>query len=226
MKALARLIIIIASTVWLLAACQSSAVVHLYDGPQLQDSAVVTVQVPEQLEVLAINGRAMERGYSLFSPILELKLAPGEYRIEAYYKELWETSADSHDVYRSEPVTFVVNGQAGERYQLSYRAPANADEVKRLAANFSGWSENLSTGERRATTESGLSRPSVLSSLTGRSNSTAVAAAPPADTVLTTAAPAPVVSSSDTSYLDILKAYWSQANGEERREFLRWIGEQ
>lgn len=226
MKNLARLIAI-ASLSWLLAACQSASVLHLYEGPELPDSAVLTVHIPEQLEVLAINGRAMERGYSLFTTSRELKLVPGEYRIEAYYKELWETSVESHDVYRSDPVTFVVDGQAGERYELSYEAPANAEESKRLAENFSGWAENLTTGERRPTTGSKLSRPGLFGSLGGSSTEASTAVAP-IDSSTPAARPEPASpsnNSADTSYLDLLKAYWSQASSDERREFLRWIAE-
>lgn len=227
MKNLTRLAFI-TSIAWLLAACQSTAVLQLYEGPELPDSAVLTVHVPEQLKVLAINGQPIERGYSLFSTGREIKLRPGEYRIEAYYRELWDNNVDSHYTFQSEPVTFTVKGQAGERYRLTYEIPANADESERLAANFSGWAENVLTGERCETTASRLSRPSLFSSLTGSSTNSARAAVAPVAPAAP-AAPLPSKadnkSSSDISYLDMLKAYWSQASSEERREFLRWIAE-
>lgn len=227
MKCLIRFVFI-ASLASLVTACQSTSVLQLYEGAELPDSAVLTVEVPEQLEVLAINDEELQGGSSLFSlGTQELKLAPGQYRIEAYYKELWDNSVDSHTVYRSEPVTFIVDGQAGERYQLSYETPADADEASHLAKNFSGWSENMATGERRATTGSALSRPSLFGSLIGSSASAKTPVAPAGSSAPAAAAePASAANNSaDISYLDMLKAYWSQANSDERREFLRWIAE-
>lgn len=230
MKILVRLAFI-TSLGWLLAACQSDSVLRLYEGPELPDSALLTVRAPEQLELLAINGQHLSQGSTLFSSGQELKLTPGEYRIEAYYKELWTTNVDSHYTYRSDPVTFTVDGEAGEIYRLAYEAPANAAEAERLAEDFSGWSENIATGERRATTGSNLQRPTLLGTLTSGSATPSPAPATAIAPAGSSTPPRASVTESDhesgaeSGYLDMLKAYWSQANSDERRAFLRWIAE-
>lgn len=230
MNTLIRLLLI-GSLAWLLAACERSPTLRLYEGPERGRAEVLTVRVPEQLEILTINEQRVERGNTLFATgYQDLQLAPGEYRVVAYYKELWDLELDNHAVYRSDPVTFTVNGKGGEFYRLAYEKPENAQQAEHLADNFSGWVENIATGERRDTTASGLVRPGLFTGLVA--GSTAAVAEQPAVTSVAPANSAPAAApaaaagnGADMSYVDMLKAYWSQASAEERREFLRWIAE-
>lgn len=231
MNTLIRLLLI-GSLAWLLAACERSPTLRLYDGPERGRAEMLTIRVPEQLEILTINEQRVERGNTLFATgYQDLQLAPGEYRVVAYYKELWDLELDNHAVYRSDPVTFTVDGKGGEFYRLAYDKPDNAREAEQLADNFSGWSENIATGDRRDTTASGLVRPGLFTGLVA--GTTAAVAEQPAVTSVAPASNAPAApaapagnsGAADMGYVDMLKAYWSQASAEERREFLRWIAE-
>ncbi|WP_223427923.1 DUF2057 domain-containing protein [Alcanivorax limicola] len=209
-------------TLLTLAACASSPVIQLYDGPERAESDITVVRVPETLEILNINGQRPAGVNTLFSSgYKDLHLTPGNYQIVAFYKEIWyPDSTSSHVVLRSEPVVYDITGKAGEAFTLTYATPGNMREAETLARDFSGWSENRATGQRTATRASGMARPGLISNLTSG------AAEPAAETV------APAQAARDTSpqnddveTLDMLKVWWSQANPEERRAFLRWVAE-
>lgn len=245
--ALLRSLVLILGSVLLLA-CARNPVVQLYDGAAKPDTEVLTVRIPSDLEVLTINGQEVEGVNSFFSSgFKDLKLTPGRYEILAYYKRLWDLNADNHEVLRSDPARFTVNGNAGEFYRLTFDRPEDVEQARLLVEDFSGRVENVATGENLPSEPSGLVlERGLLAPLTGtkveQASSQAVAPrngggtekpafAEPAK--VTTVAPAdqpaasPAPTSSPTaagaSYLDTLKAQWNQATPQERREFLQWI---
>ncbi len=232
-----RLIPLVLCTL-ILSACARSPVVQLYDGAAKPDSQVLTVRVPSEIEVFTINGKEVDGANTFFATdFKELKFAPGRYEILAYYKELWQLDADNHEIVKTNPANFIVDGKAGEKWQLDYDKPANVEEARALEDTFTGWALNTATGEKVAAQESNLIlKRGFLAPITGEEVSTAasasvapqqaVAPAPatsaPAPAPATQAAPAPAPAA---SYLDTLKAQWKQATPEERREFLQWIAE-
>ncbi|MCK9469350.1 MAG: DUF2057 domain-containing protein [Porticoccaceae bacterium] len=222
-------------SVGLLAACQSSSVVKLYDGAERPASQVAVVQVPETLDILTINDRSPAGiNNSFVAGHREMHLSPGSYQIVAYYQEIWEPdTTSSHEVLRSEPVIFTLNSRAGGRYILEYNRPDDVDEARELAANFRGWIRDTATGERFDSEPSGMARPGLLSNVNiggvaPVASNPVVLPTPVNAPAATVPAPSPVPTDSvgGNAYLDMLKAYWSQASAEERRTFLLWIAEQ
>lgn len=235
----------------LLGACSRSPVVRLYDGPKKPETKLAVVRVPVELEVLSINGRRVENLNTLFSVgYKDLHLEPGRYRIIAYYKDLWEMNADAHDVIKSDPAVFVVDGEAGHFYKLGFDEPQTIEQARELERQFSGYVLDAATGEKTPTRPSGIAfRGGILGGLADMAGTPATTAADAEsggdqggerDQVI---APAPVPGSdsgkpapetaaagkesgTDSGYLDMLKATWSQATPEERRRFLRWVSEQ
>lgn len=249
--ALVRSFVLILGLVLLLAACARSPVVQLYDGAAKPDAQVLTVRVPSDLEVLTINGTEVDGVNTFFSNgYKDLKLTPGGYEILAFYKRLWDLDADNHEVIRSDPARFVVDGGAGEFHRLTFERPENVDQARRLANDFSGRVENVTSGESTPSEPSGLVlKRGILAPITGTevaqvsSNAVTPQAgggtekpAFPRDAKATTVAPANQVPEATTEpepaaapptatggYLDTLKAQWNQATPQERREFLQWI---
>lgn len=228
-RALALLLV-----VGLLAGCQNNPVTKLYEGPERPVADVVIVQVPETLEILSINGqRPSGVSNRLVSADRVLHLAPGRYQIIAFYKDIWTpTGASTHEVLRSQPVIFDIEGRPGDGFHLEYEQPDTYQAARELAGNFSGWSRNRDSGERVTTRSSDVPRPGLFSGVANTNTEPAPHVAP-SDTNTTAvvassvkpAVAAPVGWVKDNAYLDMLKAYWSQASQEERREFLRWISE-
>ncbi|MZR64463.1 DUF2057 family protein [Alcanivorax sp. DP30] len=212
----------------LLSACARSPVVQLYEGPAQSDNNIVTVRIPSQLEVFTINGEEVDGVNTFFaSDYKDVKLTPGRYEILAYYKELWQLDADNHEIVKTNPANFIVDGKPGDMWVLGYEQPKDVDAARAMEDNFNGWSENAVTGEKVAAEKSKLIlKRGFLAPVTGEEvatpASTAIAPlpAPAAPAAAEAAAPA-----ATARYLDTLKAQWNQATPEERREFLQWIAE-
>jgi len=216
--------------------------------PGLPAAAVATVVLPEQLEVATINGKEIDGASGMMTRgDKTLELAPGRYELLVFYRELWELG-DAHEILRSDPALFVVDAAAGGRYRLDYDRPAGIESARMMAQDFTGWVENLATGERIAAAESGLQfRRGLMPALTF--DDTLVPAAeqvvdgqevPPLSTndapvplpgTAPQAAPAATPQAAPEampagSWLDLMKSFWSEASSEERRAFLRWLAEQ
>lgn len=218
-----RIVIVLLSL--LVTACSTSPVVKLYDGADRPTGELLTVRVPVELEILSINDRRIEGASTLFAyGHRDLQLLPGQYRIVAYYKNLFQLNADQHEIIKSDPALFTVNGNAGEVVALAFEKPADVNAAREMAKHFDGWSENLSSGERIASKPSGL----ILNQgFIGLASTPA-----PAETASTAsvapeqpAAGSSTESTVTTDVLDALKTHWQQASPEERREFLLWMSQ-
>lgn len=187
---------------------------HLYEGRELPQEQLLIVEVPHLLEVMTINNKALANsaGKLLGNSDQKLYLLPGRYEINAFYKQFWDNTIESHTVVRSQPVTFVVEGKAGEVVQLDFERPQYQADAEKLAKDFSGWSLNLNTQTKTPTQATQMRRPSLLASL--QDNSTPVA---------TTETLAPL--SEQQNMVLKLKALWNVASEEEKREFLLWMAE-
>lgn len=235
--ALLRSFALIAAAAFLLTACSRSPVVQLYEGAKQPDSQVLTIRVPSDLEVFTINGSEVDGVNTFFNTDhKDLKVTPGRYEILAYYKRLWDLDADNHEVMKSDPALFVVDGEAGEFYRLGFERPQNVTQARALEEDFSGWVENMNSGEKTPSQASGLVlNRGFLAPITGAELETkgANAVQPKAAEAVTPAPAAPKAGSSESgasasgqaSYLDTLKAQWNQATQEERRQFLQWISQ-
>lgn len=237
--ALLRSFALIAAAAFLLTACSRSPVVQLYEGAKQPDSQVLTIRVPSDLEVFTINGSEVDGVNTFFNTDhKDLKVSPGRYEILAYYKRLWDLDADSHEVMKSDPALFVVDGEAGEFYRLDFERPQNVTQARALEEDFSGWVENMNSGEKTPSQASGLVlNRGFLAPITGTEVETKGASAvqPKAVNSVTPAAAAPATGNAQAddgesgggqaSYLDTLKAQWNQATQEERRQFLQWISQ-
>ncbi len=234
-----------------LSACAQNPVRKLYEGEERSASEIAVVRVPIELEIMRINGERIEGLNTLFSPQhKDLHLRPGEYRILAYYKDLWELSGDGHDVVKTDPALFVVNAKAGNRYKLGFEEPQNLEEARALENKFSGHVLNTDTGQKTPTQASGLAFKSGIAGGLGEmagmepvaetgetenqsaASTVAPMAKPASDTDTENAAGSAEDSphgsmepTPEQDYLNMLKVYWSEATTEERRDFLKWISE-
>lgn len=233
--------ILLIATLALLGACASTTpTIKLYDGAERPASELVTVQLPMQLEVIMINDRRVDAGGALFTyGDRHLTFVPGSYRIVASYKELWQLTADEHEVVKSDPALFTVDGNAGDVFRIDYDRPDDVEAARAMADDFSGYVENIASGERVAGEPSGLvlnqgfisvitaGAVSDVSEAPATSVAPQSAASSPevAAPVASVAAPSTAPASSELPLLDLLKAQWSQATAEERRAFLQWVSQ-
>lgn len=213
-------ILISTALAFLLTACAATApqVQHLYEGPKQSASALLTLTVPAEIEVLAINQRALATTAAQFLGGTQQTylLSPGTYTVTGYYKELWLDHEESHHMVRSQPVDFTVEGSAGDTVMLDYKAAHSLEEAQALAKNFSGQATNLRTQASLPSTASEQKRPGLFAGNSGP-------VMPKATTVEPSAQPSPTTPEGSSDLLPLLKAYWNEASGTERRAFLEWI---
>lgn len=243
------------------AAC-TTAPIQLHEGGYVAAGEVAFIVLPEQLEVTTVNGLEITGASGLLRKgDKTLEVAPGRYEVLAFYRELW-IRADQQDMLRSDPALFIVDAAPGQQYRLDYAQPATFAEAEALAANFEGWVEDLATGARTSSLESGLQfRRGLIPAATFDTTLVPAAAAGngqqtvpplPVSAGVSGGSPAPVAlpqhvvtgsarlpagapeageatggpAPADSDWLPLMKSWWREASSEERREFLRWAGEQ
>ncbi len=224
----------------------ASKPITLHDS-QLAPEDVATIVMPEQLEVASVNGKEIAGGSGMMSigdKVLEV--APGRYEILVFYRELWELG-EQHEVLRSDPALFVVEAQPAGRYRLDYDRPVNLEAARELANDFSGWSEDLSSGQRTASTASGLQFRRGLAAAMSFDDTLVPSADAPegnheVEPLPATSDPAvadasgpglPLDSGQETESapvrgadsLELMKEWWQEASSETRRAFLQWLAE-
>lgn len=225
----------------LLTAC-TQAPVRLYAGPVRDAAAISSISLPEQLEVAQLNGVDVPAASGMGSKgDKTLELAPGRYDLLVFYREVW-SQGDNHEVLRSDPVRFVFDAAAGQRYRVDYQQPGNLKEALALARAFKARITNQSTGQHTESEVSGLAfRGGLLAQVQGDrtlvpavireggqqivsplSQTDAPMVTAPSIPVPASAPESPRAASADDQLL-LVKAWWNQASADQRRAFLEWI---
>lgn len=198
-----------------LTAC-SNGVVRLYEGEPLASEQSLRIMVPGELDIISINDQRVSGVNNLFSVtdrILELQ--PGEYRISAFYHNVFEQDADIVETIKTRPALFIVKGGAGEQFRLGFSPPADLQAARAMRDSFSGWSSKIDGSERRDTELTDRVYRQFSLSLSGGP------AASHADTVAPYTADS--VNTLRKDLIERLKANWQQASPQERQQFLHWL---
>src|SRR6218665_3937313 len=115
-----------------LAACATSkGPVKAYEGPVRGNSELVLIAVPEEIEVMAIDGQ--EPPPSFLKSKVQLALLPGEHVFSLRYVELFQITADDHEVIRSKQAALRFSAVAGSEYPLQLPQQKNLDEARKFA---------------------------------------------------------------------------------------------
>lgn len=225
-----------------LAACAQQQHTQLYPGPPLPESQVLSVVVPNELEVQSINGQHVPAANAMFGTgEKHLHLRPGKYRINAFYKNGFDIDGGiSHEVIRGRTAVFTVDGQGGEAWRLDFERPRNLEEARVFENEFNGWAVNSRTGERHAS-EAGQRNSSLVNRLLGISRTAdeqstvaplgataATASAVPADA--NKVAPLPAGTATETlphndATLTTLQQLWHLLSPESREAFMQWVAQ-
>lgn len=223
--------------VCLLSACAQQSHVQLYPGTPLPESQVLTLVVPYELEVHALNGQHMPEANAMFGTRAKtLHLQPGKYEVSAFYKNGFDVDGGmSHEVVRSKIAVYPIDGKAGEVWEVQFDKPANLHEARKLATEFNTWAVNTGTGERveavahqrnasllSAVLGGGVvEAPTVVAPLGAipAASSSAAPAVAPAPTVAPE--PAAALPHSD-AVLTTLQQMWHLLSEDSRAAFLEW----
>lgn len=155
----------------------------------------VSLAVPENIHILSIDGQ--EQGSHFFGSRAHLKpLSVGEHVLTVRYAQLFNLSADEHDIVKSAPITLRFMAQAGQHYQLTVNPPKHHDDAVAFAKKPDIQLLNKTTGVYQATT------PTLP-------NNTAIGVAP-----------------SSTNNIVLLQEIWQRATPQERQAFAAWLAAQ
>ena len=92
----------------------------------------VSLEVPELIQVLSIDGQE-GNSHFLGSRAHVQQLTVGEHVLSVRYTQLFNLTADEHDILKSKPMAIRFTAEAGQTYQLSVTPPKRYDAAKEFA---------------------------------------------------------------------------------------------
>lgn len=226
----------------LLTACAQQSNVRLYPGNEQASNNLLTVKVPQDLEVTSINGQRVPAANRLIGGEQVLELLPGDYEISVMYKRVFDIGGGmSHEVIRSRNAVIALSGTPGDAWSLQYAAPDSLEKARELRNQFAVTAVNQRSGERIAS-RPGARPTSALAQLVGVESSaadndsvvlplqaSANAPAPRQPSSYTPATQNPAASTSTATTLPAtdatlttLQQLWLLLSPESRRQFLQW----
>lgn len=179
-----------------LAGCAAPGSYQTYTGPELSPARVAHVRVPQELDVLAIDGRDAQIPL-LAQRHLVLAMRAGVHELQVRYRDVWDVDNIDDEVVRSKPMSVRFAVMAGGRYALALPRLPSLRDAQAYAHEPTVWVVDDATGHR-------------------------LAAPVPHAAVATPAEPSPSRQAQPPA-LDLLRYWWGQADPQQRREFLDWL---
>ena len=194
------------SLVMLLAACASSGPVRLYEGAERPDTEVATISVPEQIQVMSVDGQ--ERAGGLLERNQIMTALPGEHVFSLRYVELFQINSEEHEVVRSRQSALRFTAEAGREYRVEMEKQGNLDAARKFAKDPKFRLVDVNSG---AVTESTAIKSYAEASLV--------------DTI-SKAFDSAENKAQGPTHLDLLKDVWGRASPEDRAGFKAWLDQQ
>lgn len=188
----------------LLVACTATGPVKLYEGADRALSELVQVIVPQHIEVMSVDGRDLPS--SLLRKNAQLTLLPGEHVLGLRYVDIFQITADQHEVVRSRQAALRFNGEKGAMYRLQSTEPKKLEEARLFAKK----------PEFSLVSEGGAEPAAVSQPIQSYAQAT----------LLDTINKAFTTGQDDKGLLtntELLKDIWGRATTEERESFLQWL---
>lgn len=190
----------------LLAGCATQLPQQTWEGPARPAGEVALLEVPEQVQVMAIDGR--EPPPSFLRSQSTLALLPGEHVLSLRYVQLFQVSSEEHDVVRSRQAALRFSSVAGGRYRLEVPVQRDREAAQRFAKAPEFRLVNIGGGEAVVSTPiKSFAEASLIDTL-GK----AFESRPEGERQVTNT--------------DLLKDIWSRSSAEEREAFRAWLNQQ
>lgn len=204
MTYLSRLMVLFMSAALaLLAGCSTQPPQQTWEGPARPAGEVALLEVPEQVQVMAIDGR--EPPPSFLRSQSTLALLPGEHVFSLRYVQLFQVNSEEHEVVRSRQAALRFSAVAGGRYRLEVPAQRDLDGARRFAKAPEFRLVSPGGGEAVVSTPiKSFAEASLIDTL-GK----AFESRPEGERQVTNT--------------DLLKDVWSRSSPEEREAFRTWL---
>lgn len=187
--------------------------------------AAVTVQVPENIVVLGINGQEVKSGF--LNRDKNYQLAEGAHQLQLRYQQYFELSNTEHDIVRSGVIQLQTPVlKDGETYRLvTVDSPEEHEQAKDYAKNpviaIYDQKNQLVVQHQGAIASTGLFGQ--LFSPSATVNAVSIAPSTPAVSTTPVAPKKAVESVVNTSRDQQLIELWKQATPAERQKFTAWL---
>lgn len=191
----------------LVACSTTTGPLKTYEGAVRSNAELVLVSVPEEIEVMAIDGQ--EPPPSFLKSKVQLALLPGEHVFSLRYVELFQLTADNHEVIRSKQAALRFTAAAGSEFRLEIPAQKNVDVARKFAK---------SPEFKLVNVKDGVATPSTPIK--------SMAEASLIDTIGKAFTGANEEVAKQPGNLDLLKDVWGRATPEEQAGFRDWLKQQ
>jgi uncharacterized protein YccT (UPF0319 family) len=188
----------------LLNGCAAQGPVRTYEGPERPAAEVAVLTTPEQIQVMAIDGREPPVGF--LKSNVELALLPGEHVLSLRYVQLFQVNADEHDIVRSSQAALRFTAAPGARYRLEVPPQPNRDAARQFAK-----APQFRLVGDGAAVESVPIKSFAEASLVDTISKAFEAQGEPARPV---------------TNVDLLKDVWGRSSAQEREAFRSWLEQQ
>lgn len=196
--------------VLLLSACAATGPVRMYEGPERPVSELALVNVPSHIEVMAIDGR--EPPGNFLRNGQQLLLLPGEHVFSLRYVQLFQITADDHEVVRSRQAALRFRAEAGGEYRLESPPQPNRDAARQFAKapEFTLVSvRDSAVAPIESTPIQSYAEASLIDTISKAFNGAAEGEAP-----------------RQVTNVDLLKDIWGRSSPQEKTAFSAWLKEQ
>lgn len=192
--------------VGLLTACASTGPIRLYEGAERPLAEVALVSLPEQVQVMAVDGS--DTGGTMLQRNSSFVMLPGERVFSLRYVELFQINSEEHEVVRSRQAALRFTAEAGAEYRIEYDKQPSLEAARKFAKAPVFRLVNVKSG---AVNESSAIKSYAEASLV--------------DTI-TRAFESASGQEKTQTHLDLLKDVWGRASAEERAAFRVWVEQQ
>lgn len=198
-----RLALPLLAALALLGGCATSrAPLQAYEGAARPAAEVAVLDVPETLQVMAVDGR--EPPPALLRRGVQLALLPGEHVLSLRYVQIFQLNADEHDVVRSRQAALRFTAVAGGRYRLESPAQASHEAARQFAKSPVFRLVDAGGGSiAESTAVKSFAEASLVDTLSKAFQDQGEPARP-------------------VTNVDLLKDIWGRSSEAERAEFLQW----
>lgn len=199
-------LVLVVPAVMLLAGCTTTGSVRLYEGQARHPAEVTQIRVPEQVQVMAmdgveVTGTLLQRGQSL-------EVLPGEHVLTLRYVQLFQINSEDHEVVRSRQAALRFTAEAGATYRLEMDAQPSLDAARKFARDPKFRMVNEGSGAvEQSTAIKSYAEASLVDTITRAFESTQSQA-------------------QGQTHLDLLKDVWGRATPQERTAFREWVEQQ
>lgn len=190
----------------MMTACAAPGPVRLYDGAERSVNEVATIRAPEQVQVMAVDGR--EVSGTVLQRNQVLTVLPGERVFSLRYVQLFQINADEHEVVRSRQAALRFTAEADAEYRIETDKQGSLDAARKFSKAPTFRLVNVKTG---AATESTAIKSYAEASLV--------------DTI-SKAFDSAESKAQGPTHLDLLKDVWGRTSADERAAFRVWMEQQ